>query len=346
MRKGEEMTAYERLKRILEGKSVDRAPVIPQVLEHAIRIAGMKVSEVFRSPEKVSRAQLRALDRYGYDAVWGGCIDMYTLLAAAFGCEVSIPDDDVPDIKGPIAGNLEETEKLDIPDPKRDARLPMSLEIVHILSKELGNDIPVLTGLAGPFSVAANLRGITSLMGDLVSNPDLVKNLCQKTTKACKVYGKALLESGAAAIFLVDALAGPAIIGPSMFRKFVFPYHQNLVETLLQEGALIIYHVDVGIHLVLDDVSHLGVHALMPEDTEDIKNLRKLVGEETTLVGVVGPTALRSESPENLVSMSKTIIKKGRSKKGKLIFFTGMVPLDTPPENLEAVVRAAKNILF
>jgi hypothetical protein len=44
--------------------------------------------------------------------------------------------------------------------------------------------------------------------------------------------------------------------------------------------------------------------------------------------------------------MSKNIVKKGRSKKGKLIFFTGMVPLDTPPENLEVVVKAAKNILF
>ena len=340
------MTPFERLTRILEGKSVDRAPVIPQVLEHAVRITGMKVSEVFGNPEKICRAQLTALDRYGYDAVWGGCIDMYSLLPAAFGCEVSIPDDDVPDIKGPIAENLQDAEKLDIPDPKRDGRLPMSLETVQILSNELGNDIPVLTGLAGPFSVAADLRGITPLMGDLRSDPDLVESLCQKATEACKAYGRALLESGAAAIFLVDALAGPTIIGPPMFRKFVFPYHQDLVETLLREGAPIIYHVDVGIHLVLDDVSNLGVHALMPEDTEDIANLRKLVGEETTLVGVVGPTALRSESPENLVSMSKTIIKKGRSKKGKLIFFTGMVPLDTPSQNLEAVVRTAKNILF
>lgn len=324
----------------LNRNDTDRIPVIPQVLEHSVRLAGMQLLDVFNSSERFTKAQLAALEKYKYDGVWGGCVDMYNLLPEALGCEITFPEGGIPEIRAPIVKHTEDIDRLLIPDPYQDARLPVALECIQLLDKEAGDEVAVMTGLAGPFAVAGNLRGITQIMLDLQSEPDLVKGLCEITTEACVRYGQAIINAGTDVLFLVDALAAPAFIGPDVFDQVIFPYHQRLVKELQQ--IPIIYHIDVGIHLVLDSVSELPVQAMEPEDTEDIGKLRGMVGEDTVLAGVLGPSPLRSEAPEQLEQRVNQIITEGASRKGRLIFFTGMVPLDTPFENLKAVVDAVK----
>jgi len=334
------MLPKERVIAALDRKSTDRIPVTPQVLEHAVRVAGMKVSDVFDSAQKFAKAQVIALEKYEYDGVWAGVVDMYNLLPEALGCEIVIPEDGIPDIKAPIVKEAKDVDKLFIPDPYKDARLPVALECIRLLRKEVGGEFAVMTGLAGPFAIAGNLRGVNEIMGDVRSEPDLVKDLCEITTEACAKYGQAILDSGTDVLFLVDALAAPAFVGPDVWNEIIFPYHYRLAKKLHQKP--IIYHTDAGIHLVLDNASKLDVDAIEPEDTEDIRKLREMVGEDVVLVGVIGPVPLRSETPDKLKEMTQQVIEKGISSKGRLIFFTGMVPLDTPFENLKAVVNTAK----
>jgi uroporphyrinogen decarboxylase len=324
----------------LNREDADRIPITPQVLEHAVRVAGMKVSEVFSNSEKFARAQLESLEKYKYDGVWAGVVDMYNLLPEALGCEIVVPEDDIPDIKAPILNQAKDLDKLFIPDPNKDGRLPVALDCIKILKKEVGEKIAIMTGLAGPFAIAGNLRGVNQIMLDVKMHPELVKDLCEITTEACTKYGQAILDSGADVLFLVDALAAPEFVGPSVWNEIIFPYHQRLARKLHQKP--IIYHTDVGVHLVLDNATKLDINAIEPEDTEDIGKLRDMVGEDTVLVGVVGPIALRSEKPEDLKRRVQEIISKGRSTKGRLFFYTGMVPLDTPFENLKAVVDEVK----
>jgi uroporphyrinogen decarboxylase len=334
------MLSRDRVIATLNREDTDRIPVTPQVLEHAVRLAGMRVSDVFSSSEKFAKAQLDALEKYKYDGVWAGVVDMYNLLPEALGCQIVVPEDGIPDIKAPIVKQAKDIDKLFIPDPYKDARLPVALECIQLLRKEVGDEAAVMTGLAGPFAIAGNLRGVTQIMLDVQSNQNLVKELCEITTKACARYGQAILDSGADVLFLVDALAAPALVGPNVWNQIIFPYHQKLAKKLHQKP--IIYHTDVGVHLVWDNASKLDVDAIEPEDTEDIGKLREMIGEDTVLAGVVGPIPLRSESPEKLKHRVKQIIKQGSSRKGRLIFFTGMVPLDTPFENLKTVVDSVK----
>jgi len=324
----------------LNREDADRIPITPQVLEHAVRVAGMKISDVFSSSEKYARAQLEALEKYKYDGVWAGVVDMYNLLPEALGCQIVVPEDDIPDIKAPIVKQAKDIDKLFVPNPNKDGRLPVALDCIQILKKEVGDKIAIMTGLAGPFSIAGNLRGVNQIMVDVKQEPDLVKDLCEITTEACTKYGQAILDSGADVLFLVDALAAPEFVGPTVWNEIIFPYHQKLAKKLNQNP--IIYHTDVGVHLVLDNVTKLDINAIEPEDTEDIGKLREMVGEDTVLVGVVGPIPLRSEKPEELKQRVQKIISQGRSPKGRIFFYTGMVPLDTPFENLKAVVDEVK----
>jgi len=338
----EDHTSIRRFMTAIDGEKPDRIPVMPQALSHAARISGMKICEVTANAEKYAKAQLTALKRYGYDAVWSGVVDYYNLLAEAFGCRLNVPEDDIPSLIENIVREPRDVDKLRVPDPNRNGRLPTAIKNIEILSSRVGETTVVMGALAGPFSVAANLRGTTQFMGDLWANPDLVHKLCEVATEACIQFGKAQIEAGISGLFFVDALAAPDIIGPKRFKEFVLPHHRKLINEFTKKVS-IIYHIDVGSLSVIDDVLKLEINALLPEDTEDLAGFRQVVGDHFALVGTMAAGAMRTKSPVEIGSMCKTIIEKGAPKEGgAFLLFTAILSSDTPPENIDAYVKAAK----
>jgi uroporphyrinogen decarboxylase len=102
---------------------------------------------------------------------WLGCdfvlgfVDVW-VFAEAVGVKLDFPDNNTPSpVESPVKES-EDIEKLHVPDPKKYGRLPIIVEGIDRLRTKVGGKIAIYTGGQGPFSLAAEIRGLQAFLKD------------------------------------------------------------------------------------------------------------------------------------------------------------------------------------
>ncbi len=90
---GNSISGKERVLRTLSFQETDRVPVIPVTHSCSAKLVGYTLGEAITNPKKYVESQVRCLDRFGYDGVWGIAVSE---VAEALGCEIIVHDDDIP----------------------------------------------------------------------------------------------------------------------------------------------------------------------------------------------------------------------------------------------------------
>jgi uroporphyrinogen-III decarboxylase len=90
----------------------------------------------------------------------------------------------------------EDVDKLNIPDPRTEGKVPMVLEAVRLLDEER-RDVPIFLGIISPLMLAMQLRGDHETMMDMTNNQKLLEDLLEKTTEFILEYTREAVEAGA-----------------------------------------------------------------------------------------------------------------------------------------------------
>ncbi len=78
----------------------------------------------------------------------------------AMGSEIVFRDEQYPHIKKHAFGEAKGVDRLEIPDPQSDGRMPEVLEAIRFASKAVGNEALVACALLGPFTLTCQLMGM------------------------------------------------------------------------------------------------------------------------------------------------------------------------------------------
>jgi uroporphyrinogen decarboxylase len=236
-----------RLTRALNGESPDQVPFLPAIYEHKGWFVGETPSAVARNAHLLTRALQAEYESVQPDALIVG-VDIYNIEAEAIGCSVNFyegNDTSVPAIgsEGAVFHGTEDVASLRIPDPQKDGRMPLNLEVARNIVKLLGKEIPIRGAVSGPFSLAAHLAGPAKFFLLTMMQPDLAKELLKFASEVIKQYGKAFIEQGCGVI-MFDSHASPDLLPPQMYRELVLPPTQGVIayfrELGLQHVPLII----------------------------------------------------------------------------------------------------------
>ena len=95
------MDSFERVYAALEGRQVDRPPVLPQIGDHAGIINNLTYDIMYKDAQKAANAHLKALDLYGYD-ITTIQVEPSWPVAEACGATVNYPPDKNPWIIKPV----------------------------------------------------------------------------------------------------------------------------------------------------------------------------------------------------------------------------------------------------
>ncbi|MCX6912792.1 MAG: hypothetical protein NT167_07075 [Verrucomicrobia bacterium] len=166
-------------------------PFTPAVYEHAARFVGRTPSEVSRDAEILFQAHRGAYLEYRHQPIAVG-IDIYNLEAEAYGAKVEqMEGDAIPAIYQPLLKSLEEGMALQPFRPERDGRIAMVLGVGQRLKREFP-EADVRIPVAGPFSVAFNLRGINPLCEDVADRPEAIAqflwHLAENQAVLCRAW--------------------------------------------------------------------------------------------------------------------------------------------------------------
>jgi uroporphyrinogen decarboxylase len=222
-------TKRQRVEAVYAQQPADRIPFVPAIYEHKGALIGKSPSEICRNADLLHAGLLRELEVYDADMLVIG-IDVYNVEAEALGCKVVYFEDtnDCPGIVEPIVDSPAALRSLGIPDPARDARMPVYLDVAHRLGREIGDSVIVRGAVTGPYSMAAELVGAEKFVLLTVEDPEFAREVIEFCARVTVEFGKAFLERGVEPI-IFDSRATPTLASPRVVKNLLLPVYRDYV---------------------------------------------------------------------------------------------------------------------
>jgi MtaA/CmuA family methyltransferase len=335
-----EMTSFERYEAVCELREPDRTPVSPLIMTFAAKLAGIPYGEYCLYGELMAQAQLECIRRFGYDSV--NVTSDAVRESQTIGAPVFWQDDDVPaGSEEPFIKSRDDLKKLRLPDPLGENRMHEQIKALRILQQELGDGEVVYGWVEAPFQESAMLRNINYLMTDVYDDPALVHEMMRFSMEMELEFGLAQIEAGARYIGVGDAIA--TLISPKHFEQFNFPYVAELIAKLKKAGARVKYHACGNTKALLPLLAQLGADILNLDSLVDLAQINEKMGHKVCIKGNLDPVRiLLNGTPESITEAVRECIQIGGQDGGFILSPGCEVPRDTPTENFEAFVQAAK----
>ena len=220
-------------------------------------------------------------------------------------------------------------------------RIPAILDAIRILKRDVGTETVVMGSIVGPFSVAANLVGISALLKASLKKPDSILPYIEAATETAKQYAEAVIGAGADALVIEDMMASLDMISPRTYRALAAPYETQVIASVAKRVPVII-HICGKLDQVMTDIAATGADAISVESAVDIPTARKKFDEagiRTPILGAVHPIkALLEGTPEDVAAAAQKSVADGAA----LVSPDCSVAPNTPLKNLVAMVEATE----
>lgn len=325
---------------VLKGNKTNRHAWIPFSGVHSGKLLGYNAIEVLKEEEKLLKSLLEVNKLYSPD----GQIVLFDLQIEAeiLGCQLKYVDNCAPSV---ISHILTENDLDDIklPLPKKsDGRLPLVLNVMRKLKKEIGDKTALIGLICGPFTLASHLRGVDVFM-DMYDYPYKVDNLLNYCVEALKEIVLMYKEVGMDMIGVVDPLISQ--ISPQDFEQFMSKPFSKLLEFInsnnLYSGFFVCGDATKNIELMCKTLPH----AIFIDENVDIRKAKSITDKYNICIGgnlQLTVTMLHGSQNDNRKAVIDII--DNVDNKERLIIAPGCdMPFDTPIENVIAAAQSVFN---
>jgi [methyl-Co(III) methanol-specific corrinoid protein]:coenzyme M methyltransferase len=335
-----ELNPRERFEKALKLEPVDRVPAASPLQTGTVdlmKACGAFWPDAHRDAEKMAKLALAAYEVAGLESVRIP-FDM-AIEAEAMGTVLNNwLQDRQPTIAKHAIETKEDVDKLKIPDPQKDGRMPTVVKATKILSEKVGKKLPVIVAISAPFETVARLEKFEKLMRDTITAPNDLIALLRRISQIEIEYGKALIDAGATAITLVDGSSSN--LGPEFYSKFSLPFENEVVKNL---QTYTILHICGNTKIILDKMVQSGVNGISIDSEVSISDAKSILGKRVALVGNVSTFKLWRGTVEEVEKEATKCLEQGTDVLAPACGF----PPHTPLQNMKTlanVVRKYKNI--
>ncbi|MGD8647616.1 MAG: MtaA/CmuA family methyltransferase [Desulfobacterales bacterium] len=334
------MNAKERVMAVINHEKPDRMPCFganSTVTYEQMEKVGAFWPEGHDKAEAMAKQALAAYTVLGFDAV--RLPFCQTFEAVALGC-IRKPGkvrelEGFPGIEHPPPYKLDDTPEF--PDDFLSrGYIPELIKAVEILKKEVGDEVPIVAGIIGPFTIAGSLLDSVPILKATFKTPDRLPPFLELGEKAGTTLAKALVEAGADIISCEDMTASPELIAPKTYREFEMEYQRRQFEAIPVPTIL---HICGNVDPIVEWMGQTGADILSLEPKASARLARQKCGSDIILMGGVDTaTTLFMKDPETVREGCEETIEDGIQ-----ILAPGCaVAPGTPMENLLAMVDVAK----
>ena len=360
------MTVRERVTIAMHRGAPDRVPVIPQICHpHAIRFFGLEFEEAIldcvRRPERVNELHFECARAYGVDGVrvWPVPSPVETV---EIGGVWHGRDPETGVVKGVVdfrgggwvidadAALLESDEDIEAVVVRSAAEILASgeLDCARRLVNAAGDDLFVISA-PGAFTVEylTFQRGKQQALMDILERPEFCHRAQEKALAVAVQNALALAAIGIHGIMIADTFAG--VIGPARFTEFCLPYFRRFVETMdaeLGDRRPIIYlHICGNSTEIFELMADTGVdciETLDPLGGVRVSDAKERVGTRVALMGGVNTLTLAHGSLDETRTDVDRCLREGAPEGGYILAAGDMLPTETAPEKVRAMLDQAE----
>jgi uroporphyrinogen decarboxylase len=214
-------------------------------------------------------------------------------------------------LSGPgVIAKAEDLESYDWPNPDNDAYYAPLREAVACLPQGMG----LVSGVGGIFTRTWMMMGLEPFCFALAEEPELIAEIFRRVgTIQCKVLRRVLKEAPIVAVWYGDdlAYADSTMVSPRVYRKYLFPWMEELAKIAHDAGLPFIFHSDGKVWDVIPDLISVGVNALHPIEPKamDINVVKATFGDKLALIGNIDMNLLGLGTPEQVREQVRQRIK-------------------------------------
>ena len=302
---------------------------------------GVRWPDAHTDAKLMARLAIGAYSILGFDAVKVPFCQ--TIEQEALGCKVHMGDDqNLPSIaEHPYDLSAEPVQDPVFPqDFLTRSRVPVLIEAVKIVKKEVGDKVAVIGGIIGPFSVVAALVGIKQCFKHVVKSPARLQPFLDLAVRCGVELAGALADAGADAICIEDMMASVSMISPRCYSQSVVPYESELIGKI---GIPTILHICGNVDSIIKDMISTGTTAISFEPKTDINAVKEAVEAAGRKVGLIGGVDALDDLFYGKPGAVREAALLGREHGYSVIAPSCSIPPATATDNLRAMVEAVKS---
>jgi len=334
------MNALDRFQRQLAGRSIDRPLNFSIFMAFAAHLIERPLADYYLDHNVLCEANYAVVNQFGVDLVQA-ISDPYRE-AHDFGAQIDFPPDGLPICTAPRLQHERDLATLEKPLVHVGPRMSDRLRAIERFRKDVGGELPIMGWVEGALAEAADLRGVQTLLMDLVYRPAWVHELLEICCEVAIDFALAQIEAGADIIGLGDAIASQ--VSPAMYSEFAAPYERRVFDAVYAAGAIPRLHICGDITHLLPQIEAVGPSILDLDWMVDIKDALDALPEDVLVCGNVDPVSVMLKAtPEEVSSATLQCLEAGGSR---LIAGAGCeIPDGTPFENLHAQRKSLATFL-
>ena len=336
----DELLPIERMALYSNGEKVDRMPCCLDTGETLSYLINTPIDVYYHSAEKMYMLEQYIFDNFGSDGA--GLSTTLRGMAEAMGSEIRYHANNIAQLYKP-AHTLRDVENARLVDIDKDGRLPIILEGLRMVKEKLGDKVPVSGTVTGPFTIAAMVLGTENLLIGMIKKPEKIKALLEIIVENNNRYIQRLIDMGIG-IGFADPVSSTSLISPEQYRKFSLPYFKKNVDFIKSQGSGCGLHICGTSRKIWEDIRDSGVTCFGLDNVESLTEAKEVLGGAMCIQGNVPPVeVMRLGTPHDVLRSAKKCIDEAHdSPKGFVLTSGCQMPVNTPVENMQALMDAAR----
>ncbi|MDY6843191.1 MAG: uroporphyrinogen decarboxylase family protein [Thermodesulfobacteriota bacterium] len=329
-----EYTGKERIMAAMRREYTDRVP-IDVSYPKAHELVGFTRQECLVEPDKSLEAMIKAREMFPSDMVGvPGDPLLPTVSEATYQSAFGRARE-----RKHLLEEKSGLAELKIRDPRQSKRYSTYLGMCEKVSSVL-RDTAVVGMVPGPWSGAVEMRGAENIIYDTMDDPDFVHAVMRFSTSYQKSRALAIAETGVM-VRIADPSAGCSLISPGIYKNFVKPYHQELIESIKVKGTKIILHICGYTDPIMEDIVSLGVDIIELDAPSSLQKMVEVSQKRVVISGNLAAELFAEGTKEEIEKMVKQCISIAAEGSGYILSPGCSVPYSVSLENMQHFWDAA-----
>ncbi len=298
-----------------------------------------------KTPELACEVTLQPLARFDLDAAI--LFSDILTIPDAMGLGLSVIEKQGPKFEHPVR-TAAEINKLGIPDPESD--LAYVTDAVRLIHKELNGKLPLIGFSGSPWTLATYMvegessKNYSIIKSLLYNEPKTMHVLMNTLAKSVATYLNAQINAGVEVVMVFDTWGG--ILAPDAYREFSLQYMQLVVDQLQRESygkKIPVILFSKGIGTLIHDLANSGCDAVGLDWTQDIAEIRELIGNRVALQGNLDPAVLYA-SPDVITDQVSRILAGFGSAPGHIFNLGHGIHPEVNPDHVKVLVDSVHEL--
>jgi len=309
--------------------------VIPLLGAPGITLSNTNLKENLINPEMQYKSLSMLIDKFCPDGIFP-MMDL-TVEVESLGLKLDFPQNNNPSVAEHPIKNEEDLKILKNKWQGIAGRMKVFIDVMEKIAKKYS----IIKGgyVIGPFTMAGELMGSTDISIGVMLNPKFILEVLDFSVQIISEYAHALFDAGADMVVVLEPLA--VLLSPKQYNKFSLSPFKKLVSNLNNKSLIL--HICGNTNHLIKPMLDSGVIGLSLDSIMNFKKLKKIIPKEIALIGNLDPVKIFLQSTPDEVAESTRSLKDNMKDVDNFILSSGCdIPLDTPLENIEAFMKAAR----